>query len=131
MITVSLLSFILIILAIGYGVGYSLLVAAEKQDRAWMVNLGLFFGWLLITLSLLISLMGIYFHITQKGSISEGCPMSEMMKRKGMHQPPYYEQDGRPQIKNDEDAKGEIKDEGKEEIKKGEGKNQEPEEDKD
>ena len=82
MMTLMYLNFVLIILAIGYGVGYWLLVTADRQDRKWMNILGTIFGWILISLSILISLLGLYFHVNHKEEMTAGgCPMHQMMQK--------------------------------------------------
>lgn len=81
---IMFLTFILIVLAIGYGVGYWLLVTASEQNENWMSILGTFFGWVLIALSIFIAVFGFMFRPTSKDSMMRGCPMFQLMEHERM-----------------------------------------------
>lgn len=86
----------IILLAIGFGVGYWLLITAIKQDKKLLRILGSVLGWILITLVLFQFLLGFYFANT--ANKMHGCPMNKMMQQEKLHQP----NDRHPEMMDDE-----------------------------
>ncbi len=106
---IKFLTFLLIVLAIGSGVGYWLLVTAEDQSRKLLNVVGTFFGWLLITLSILITLFGFYFKLNSKSIIGDEYAMYHHHHHYGYHQ---HHHGWHPYIGKDEGHnKGNAKDE--------------------
>jgi len=84
----------LIVLAIGFGVGF-LLITAAGRESAWKRILGAVFGWILVLYAVAITAMLCFLWIDYlskgsitdgRGGIMQGCPMmrQRMMQRPGM-----------------------------------------------
>ncbi|OGI30568.1 MAG: hypothetical protein A2287_10130 [Candidatus Melainabacteria bacterium RIFOXYA12_FULL_32_12] len=82
--TLAVLTFELIFLAIGLGVGYWLVVTALKQEGG-IKTAGLIFGWLLIVMAFLITLTNCIVSIQNwRSGYMMGSPtMQQMMEQRG------------------------------------------------
>jgi len=102
------LTCMLFTLAIGFGVGYWLLVTANTQNQKWMANLGSIFGWIIILLSITTLIDGIFIrpdfgrHMPppQFGQGGQGGPgglwgqMRESEPMQQMDEPPHFDEHG-------------------------------------
>jgi len=82
----------IILLAIGFGVGYWILITANKHEGRLKI-IGETLGWILIAMAILSALFSCYYTMKlASGNYPEGCPINRMM-----HRPMVEDEDTAPQ----------------------------------
>lgn len=100
--------FQIILLAVGFSIGYGLLIKANKQEGA-LNTVGKFLGWILILMTLFASLLCSYYSIKilKNGPIRHGYPMHNMMQEQKMQ---MMNQERSEEIKNNQKSNEEQED---------------------
>lgn len=80
-----ILIYMMLHLAIALAIGFWLLITAVKQE-GWLKILGSVFGWIIITLAIISSIITCYSVIKYWDTMTKSCPMYEMMRQDKMHQ---------------------------------------------
>lgn len=91
-------SFLIIFLAIGFGVGYWILTTANIQERHLEIA-GIIMGWILIAMTLIIALINSYSSINLAGNsfTRGGCPFDRSMR----HKMPVMQQENKQEMKEE------------------------------
>lgn len=80
-----ILVYMMLHLAIALAIGFWLLITAIKQE-GWLKILGSVFGWIIISLAIISSIITCYSVIKYRNAMTKPCPMYEMMRQGRMHQ---------------------------------------------
>lgn len=75
-------TFQIILLAVGFGVGYLLLISAGNQ-QATLKTIGQALGGILIVMAMILAIFSCYYSmkISSKGYMQGGCPIQKMMNQ--------------------------------------------------
>lgn len=80
-------TFQIILLAVGFGVGYLLLIAANGQQNT-MKTIGQTLGGILIVMAIILAIFSCYYamKIANKGYMQGGCPVQKIMQQENESQ---------------------------------------------
>lgn len=107
MIILSNYSFLIVLLALGFGAGYWILTTANVQERTLEI-VGIILGWILIAMTLIIGILNSYssMNMMTYSSIKSSCPINSVFKNHKMKTEQMEDkEDNQKDTKEDSDDK--------------------------